>query len=331
MLSFLFGRRKRRTVKRKGSRKPPARLIKMCRKYKIKCTKKVGKRRVYKKIRVLKKQLKRKVKNKKTRKVRRTRRKTRFGEKSADEVKNSGEKLYNYINPISLKSNTFTPAEKVKVLPLIRQFLWDGWTMDVEKAPDGVTAEVVGVNVNTINVIMELVIPLRILIRTGDQLIKDQIYQQLRRILFMEFGMVITYNKSGTSPPGLNFGKRRVYKSITVLKKQLKRKLKNKKTRKVHRTRRTLFGKSDSEKALYRNAIKSEIGREGDHYKKVSKDGKHLHGVYEVTRVYGSGDIFFFVKPLKDIKDKNGYVIDTKPIGDEIKVFVGNKGWVRVA
>jgi hypothetical protein len=170
MLSFLFGRRKRRTVKRKSIKKPPTRLIKMCRKYKIKCTKKVGKRRVYKSVTVLKKQLKRKLKNKKTRKVRRTRRKTRFGE--------------------------------------------------------------------------------------------------------------------------------------TI---------------------------SDSEKALYTNAIKNEIGVKGHRYKKVSKEGKHLPGVYEVTRVFGSGDIFFFVKKLKEIKDKDGYIIKTEPIGDEIKVFVGNNNWVRVA
>jgi hypothetical protein len=68
MLGFLFGRRRKRTVKRKGSKKPPARLIKMCKRYRIKCTKKVGKRRVYKKVSVLKKQLKRKMG-----KVRRTR------------------------------------------------------------------------------------------------------------------------------------------------------------------------------------------------------------------------------------------------------------------
>jgi len=68
MLGFLFGRRRKRTVKRKGSKKPPSRLIKMCKRYRIKCTKKVGKRRVYKKVSVLKKQLKRKMG-----KVRRTR------------------------------------------------------------------------------------------------------------------------------------------------------------------------------------------------------------------------------------------------------------------
>ena len=59
-----FGRKKRKTsLKKKNVKKPPARLIKMCKKYHIKVTKKVGKKRVYKKVAVLKKQLKRKMKN----------------------------------------------------------------------------------------------------------------------------------------------------------------------------------------------------------------------------------------------------------------------------
>jgi hypothetical protein len=263
MLSFLFGRRKRRTVKRKSIKKPPTRLIKMCRKYKIKCTKKVGKRRVYKSITVLNKQLKRKLKNKKTRKVRRIRKKTRFGEKEAYEVKISGTNLYNCIVPISQKSKTFTPIEKETVLPLIRQFLWDGWTMDVAKAPDGATADIVGVNVNVINVIMELVIPLRLLVIADDRSdsIKTRIFQQLRRILFMEFGMVIKQNHSGTPPPGLNFGKRRVYKSITVLKKQLRRKLKSKKVRKTRRVRRTRFG-NNSYPSFFTNETRVNMDNE---------------------------------------------------------------------
>jgi hypothetical protein len=57
---FSFGRR-RKGVK-KGPKKPPARLIKMCKKYRIKCTRKVGKRRVYKSVSVLKKQLRKRMK-----------------------------------------------------------------------------------------------------------------------------------------------------------------------------------------------------------------------------------------------------------------------------
>jgi hypothetical protein len=83
-----FGRRRyRRKGARKSSRKVkkvPKALIRQCRKHGIKCTRKVGGRRVYKKLSVLKKQLRRKKalhkrKHRKSRKVRRTRRRsTRF-------------------------------------------------------------------------------------------------------------------------------------------------------------------------------------------------------------------------------------------------------------
>ena len=104
MLGFLFGKKKkrrtvkRRSVKRKGSRKPPARLIKMCKRYKIKCTKKVGKRRVYKSVTVLKKQLRRKLKNKKVRKTRKVRkiRRTQFGKNLTDEEKR--QRILKYYN-----------------------------------------------------------------------------------------------------------------------------------------------------------------------------------------------------------------------------------------
>jgi hypothetical protein len=59
---FDFGKKRRhrskRTVKRSkkhGSRKPPARLLRICKKYRVKATKKVGKHRVYKSIAMLKK------------------------------------------------------------------------------------------------------------------------------------------------------------------------------------------------------------------------------------------------------------------------------------
>jgi hypothetical protein len=68
---FHFGKKKRKSRSKKV-RKPPAKLLKMCKRFKIKCTKKVGKRRVYKSAAVLKKQLKRKM-----RKVRKPRRKAR--------------------------------------------------------------------------------------------------------------------------------------------------------------------------------------------------------------------------------------------------------------
>jgi len=73
---FHFGKKKRKSRSKKV-RKPPAKLLKMCKRFKIKCTKKVGKRRVYKSASVLKKQLKQKMR--KSRKVRKVRRVSRFG------------------------------------------------------------------------------------------------------------------------------------------------------------------------------------------------------------------------------------------------------------
>jgi hypothetical protein len=56
LLNYSFGK-KRRSVKRssKAARKPPARLLKICKKYRVKATKKVGSKRVYKSVKVLKK------------------------------------------------------------------------------------------------------------------------------------------------------------------------------------------------------------------------------------------------------------------------------------
>jgi len=100
MLSFLFGKKRktrRRSVKRKGSRKLPARLIKRCKKYRIKCTKKVGGRRVYKKISVIRKLISNKLKKRRLpsntysgslrnrKKVRKTRR-TRFGTNEVNKI-----------------------------------------------------------------------------------------------------------------------------------------------------------------------------------------------------------------------------------------------------
>lgn len=62
MLAFLFGKKKKNKRSPGKVRKPPANLLHSCRKYRIKVTRKVGKRRVYKSISVLKKQLRRKQK-----------------------------------------------------------------------------------------------------------------------------------------------------------------------------------------------------------------------------------------------------------------------------
>lgn len=83
----MFGRRRkssRKTSSRK-SKKPSSRLIKMCKKFGIKCTRKVGKHRVYKSTTVLKRQLKKKMKhknhknNKNIKKRRKGRRSSFFG------------------------------------------------------------------------------------------------------------------------------------------------------------------------------------------------------------------------------------------------------------
>ena len=81
---FLFGKKRRKTVKK--ARKPPAQLLRMCRKYHIKTTKKVGRKRVYKSITVLKKQLRKARKVHKKRKGTRKSRRTGFGSISDDEI-----------------------------------------------------------------------------------------------------------------------------------------------------------------------------------------------------------------------------------------------------
>ena len=60
---FLFGKKRKATRKsRKVNKKPPAKILRMCKKLKIKTTVKRGKRRVYKKVSVLKKLIARKKK-----------------------------------------------------------------------------------------------------------------------------------------------------------------------------------------------------------------------------------------------------------------------------
>lgn len=65
MLSFLFGKKKKKHSSK--GRKPPSALLRMCKKYSIKVTRKVGKKRIYKKVSVLKRQLKQKMKKNKRR------------------------------------------------------------------------------------------------------------------------------------------------------------------------------------------------------------------------------------------------------------------------
>jgi len=81
---FSFGKKKRKSpkkvkkgVKKVVNRKPPTRLIKACKKFHIKVTKKVGKHRVYKSKTMLKRMLKKKRKGGKKRKGSKRRRSTR--------------------------------------------------------------------------------------------------------------------------------------------------------------------------------------------------------------------------------------------------------------
>ena len=68
---------KKRVVLKKHVKKPPANIIKQCKKYKIKITVKRGSKRIYKKLSILKKQIK-KARKKSKKKVRKTVRKRRY-------------------------------------------------------------------------------------------------------------------------------------------------------------------------------------------------------------------------------------------------------------
>jgi hypothetical protein len=78
---FSFGKKrrvhKRKSVKRKSGRVLPAKVLKLCKKLRIKCTKKVGKKRVQRSMKVLMKLIKRKIKSLKKKMMKR--RKSRFG------------------------------------------------------------------------------------------------------------------------------------------------------------------------------------------------------------------------------------------------------------
>ena len=103
---FGFGKKKRTTRRKTVSKKPPARLLRICKKYRVKATRKVGGKRVYKSIKVLKKlclkkamALKKKLmkmkKSKKSKKTTRRRRKSRFGMEDEDEEMSFGRSRKN--------------------------------------------------------------------------------------------------------------------------------------------------------------------------------------------------------------------------------------------
>jgi hypothetical protein len=84
MKLFSFGK-KRKNVSRILTKKPPAALLKRCRKYRIKTTMKKGGKRVYRKVALLKKLLKKKIR--KMKKARKVSKKTRKVSKKTRKVK----------------------------------------------------------------------------------------------------------------------------------------------------------------------------------------------------------------------------------------------------
>jgi hypothetical protein len=75
MFDFSFGKKKKRRTA--GVKKIPKNLKKLCKKYRIKISKKVGNKRVYRKVSLLKKLLKKKMRKQKKAKLRRSTRKGR--------------------------------------------------------------------------------------------------------------------------------------------------------------------------------------------------------------------------------------------------------------
>jgi hypothetical protein len=97
---------KKSTNNKRTNKKPPAKLLRLCKKLKIKVTIKRGGKRVYKKVTLLKKLCKRKMKLKKYRKVRKQR-KSRFGELN----NNRGEEEYDDILKMDIKMY-YIPSNK---------------------------------------------------------------------------------------------------------------------------------------------------------------------------------------------------------------------------
>jgi hypothetical protein len=128
---FSFGKKKRKSpkkvkkgVKKVVNRKPPALLIKACKKLHIKVTKKVGKHRVYKKVSVLKKLLKRKLKRtKKTvKRVKKhsVKRKFRFGNAAAFTQPSDygyNQTVKSALGSLSQSSQVATPASNINRPP----------------------------------------------------------------------------------------------------------------------------------------------------------------------------------------------------------------------
>jgi hypothetical protein len=110
MVFFSFGK-KRKSTRRKSVKKPPAAILKRCRKLKIKTTKKVGSRRVYRSLSLLRKLIKKKSKKikkaKKSKRSKKAKRRSRFGSVkskfsfgSGAYFSNAGPAGYGYNQPV---------------------------------------------------------------------------------------------------------------------------------------------------------------------------------------------------------------------------------------
>lgn len=110
--------------------KPPAALIKKAKKYHIKVTKKVGRKRVYKRVSILKKQIKKAIRKlRKSRKVRKVRksRKVRKGRKVRKVRKvRKGRKVR------KVRKSRFGGAQPATYDPYVAKF---GYNMPVDQVP----------------------------------------------------------------------------------------------------------------------------------------------------------------------------------------------------
>ena len=104
LATFLFGKKKRSKRRSIKSKKPNITLIRKCIRLKIKVTRKIGKRRVYKSTKLLKKLLAKKLKKLKTRK-----RKPRFGASAIDQ----GFPPYEKTSIQKVKDDLLTPITQI--------------------------------------------------------------------------------------------------------------------------------------------------------------------------------------------------------------------------
>ena len=120
MAFFLFGKKKKaakRSTRKKGSKKPPAALLRKCRKLKIKCTRKVGGRRVYRKTSLLKKLISKKMRKGTRRSTRRRsagfgrRRVSRFG--AVGDFSNAGPSSYGYNQSVVQKPGILNQSSQI--------------------------------------------------------------------------------------------------------------------------------------------------------------------------------------------------------------------------